>query len=132
VKTWCPAWTRICLDAAFRRGKCIIGRDIGMRGFAVGSVLGPLHLAMFWLVRKGLEPHSSLAVGGEWHLQEMQMAALLDMGLRCYNLTGWKACLACLLLFCVVLAWTEPMGHQCLLHTLTIAALHAALALLAQ
>jgi hypothetical protein len=95
VKRWDPVWIRISHDAAFGHIKCITGRDIGMRGLASGAVLCPLRLATSWRVKmKGLEPHSSLTIGGEWHLQEMQMAALLDMGLQCYNVMGWKACLA--------------------------------------
>jgi hypothetical protein len=98
VKRWSPVWTRISCDAAVGLGKCITGRDFGMRGIALGAVLCPLRLAMSWPVKEGLEPHSLLTIGGGWHLQEMQLAALLDMGLRCDNVMGWKACLAHVLL----------------------------------
>ena len=78
----------------------------------------PLRLAKSWPVKeKGLEPHSPLTIGGEWHLQEMQMAALLDMGLQCHNVIGLRLGLAYVLqCVCVVLAGTEPIGHHCTLH----------------
>jgi hypothetical protein len=124
-------WTRISCDAAVGLEQCITGRDIGMRGTASSAVLHSLRLAMFWPVKQGLEPHSLLTIGSGWHQRMMQLAALLDMGLQCYNVMDWKACLVHVFLLCVVLAWTEPKRHHCVWHGLC-AALHSLLAMLAQ